>query len=342
VSGDYLWDRTGPPDPEVVRLERMLAEFAQAIPPAPLRLPPAVPVPRRRLPGVLLAIAATVTLALVGLTWRDRLHPAATWEVTRVTGAPAVASRVLSGTEHVREGTLLDTRADGRVAIAVGEIGQVQLEPDTHVALLRARPGDYRLELDRGTMHALIWAPPGQFSVETPGSTAIDLGCAYTMTVNDDGTGLIRVTSGWVGFGWHGREAFIPEGAVCRTRPALGPGTPYFDDSSAAFVAALDVLDSHAATAEAERVALDRVLADARSRDSVTLWHLLSRVPAPARDRVFDRLASFVPAPPGVTREGIRDGRQDMLDTWWNYLGFGSTNWWRVWEQEWRHNSRGR
>jgi hypothetical protein len=79
------------------------------------------------------------------------------------------------------------------------------------------------------------------------------------------------------------------------------------------------------------------VLQNARAQDAVTLWHLLSRVePGAERDRVFDRLAALVPPPDGVTRDGIRAGRRDMLDRWWERLGFGDANWWRMWKQPWR------
>jgi hypothetical protein len=56
------------------------------------------------------------------------------------------------------------------------------------------------MELARGTMHATIWAPPNQFFVETPSTLAVDLGCAYTLTVDEDGGGLVTVLVGWVGF----------------------------------------------------------------------------------------------------------------------------------------------
>jgi hypothetical protein len=78
------------------------------------------------------------------------------------------------------------------------------------------------------------------------------------------------------------------------------------------------------------------VLADARAKDTVTLWHLLSRVDGPLRGRVFDRLAQFVPPPSGVTREGVLAGQKQMLDDWWDTLGLGAANWWRVWKQQWR------
>ena len=68
----------------------------------------------------------------------------------------------------------------------------------------------------RGTIHARIWAPPRFFFVNTPSAVAIDLGCEYTLQVDDAGAGLMRVTPGWVGFESDGRESFVPEGADVR------------------------------------------------------------------------------------------------------------------------------
>jgi hypothetical protein len=59
-------------------------------------------------------------------------------------------------------------------------------------------------------------------------------------------------------------------------------------------------------------------------------------VDASDRDRVFDRLAAFVPPPRDVTRDGVRAGDREMLDRWWNELGLGSMALWREWQQDWR------
>ena len=56
------------------------------------------------------------------------------------------------------------------------------------------------MSLSKGAIHARIWAPPKQFFVNTPSATAVDLGCEYTLQVDEDGGGLIRVTLGWVSF----------------------------------------------------------------------------------------------------------------------------------------------
>ena len=78
------------------------------------------------------------------------------------------------------------------------------------------------------------------------------------------------------------------------------------------------------------------MLDESQPRDAVTLWHLLTRVDMDQRDSVFDRLSQLVAPPAGVTREGIRAGNRAMLDLWWDKMGFGTANWWRVWKQQWR------
>jgi hypothetical protein len=162
----------------------------------------------------------------------------------------------------------------------------------------------------------------------------VDLGCAYTLTVNEDGVGLLKVQAGWVGFEHRGRESFIPAGASGRTYPGRGPGTPTFDESSAALrsaVAQLDVAD----TAASQQAPLDLVLKEASERDGLTLWHLVDRVDPSLTPRVVDRLTELVPMPEGVTREGILAGDRHMRDAWWEALGLGTADWWRTWRQRW-------
>ena len=63
--------------------------------------------------------------------------------------------------------------------------------------------------------------------------------------------------------------------------------------------------------------ALETVLAYARPRDSLTLWHLLARVDAARRRPVIERLATLVGMPERVTVEGIMRLDDAMLDRWW-------------------------
>jgi hypothetical protein len=250
------------------------------------------------------------------------------WEVTRLEGRPAIGRQKFDEKGRLAVGQWLVTDGASRAQISVGQIGEVKVEPNSRVRLVEARGDEHRLALARGKMEAFIWAPPRQFFVDTPSAVAVDLGCSYTLEVGDDGQGLLHVTMGWVAFEWQGRESFVPAGAMCITRPGAGPGTPYFDDASTDFQAALARFD----LAGTDTTALGAVLAGARERDALTLWHLLARTAGEQRGKVFDRLAELLPPPPQVTREGVLGGDHAMLDAWWDKLGLGDTEWWRMWK----------
>ena len=68
MNDDYLWNKTGQPDPEIQQLEEILGTLRYQ--PRPLVIPEDVRVPRRRNYFPLLAIAASILLAIVaGSIW---------------------------------------------------------------------------------------------------------------------------------------------------------------------------------------------------------------------------------------------------------------------------------
>lgn len=352
MKDEYLWDRSGEPDPEIQKLENALGRFAHhgEAPEFPAVL--AIPAPSlwqriARLqwaPG--LAVAGAVVLAIVAVAlirWSRTPDVAAGpgWEVKSVAGSAKVESNALFHTANsakLRVGQTLVTDGHSKATITVADVGSVDIEPNSRLRLLAETQGRNRLALERGTIHAFIWASPGEFAVDTPSAIAVDLGCAYTLQVDDSGAGLLRTTLGWVGFKLNGREAFIPAGAVCATRPKIGPGTPYFDDAPASLRDELTKFDFAGEPAEQKNAELAQILNEARPRDALTVWHLLSRVDASQRGPVYDKLASLVPPPAGVTRDGILQVDAKMLDLWWNELGLGDVSLWRTWERPWSHD----
>ncbi len=346
-SNDYLWDGSGEPDPEIQKLETLLGEFRHDRP-APL-FPEIVPDKRwrffplrmRLFPALATTVAALLAIAAITLLLYGRKPLPTTvagWDVSRLAGTPRIGSRTLSANERPSRlgvGQILETDGQSRASLQAEGIGQIEMEPSTRLRLLTMGKGLKRIALDRGTIHAFIWSPPGQFVVDTPSAMTVDLGCAYTLQVGDSGGGLVRTSLGWVGFKLNGHESFIPAGAACATRPRVGPGTPYFEDAPAEFRSALTRFDFEDRTPQQRAADLATVLSQSRKRDALTLWHLLSRVDEGQRVLVYDRLSQFAPAPVGVTREGILRLDQPMLDLWWNALGFDDISVWRHWERSW-------
>src|SRR5438094_6141759 len=302
MKDDYLWDGSGEPDPEIRQLEAILGRFRHHRPAPAFPEMPSEQVVRQRFwqksAFHKLAAAAAVVLVIAALLFR-RSHttPASQpgWNVARVAGAPRVGAKAITsgGSGRLAIGQLLETDSHSRASITVDEVGQVDVEPDTRLRLLKAGLGQRRLALDRGTIHAVIWAPPGEFVVDTPSAVAVDLGCVYILHVDDSGAGLLRTTMGWVGFKLNGHESFIPAGAICQTRPKIGPGTPYFESASESFRSALSLFDFESHTPAERNALLGILLVDARKDDALTLWHLLSRVSDADRPGAYDPLASL-------------------------------------------------
>jgi hypothetical protein len=233
-------------------------------------------------------LAAVLTVVLVYL-----LKPRPRWDVLTLQGVPSIASQPIAGAANIREGEWLQTDASSRAQIRVGAIGTVDVEPNTKVRLTVARPNEHRLTLAHGDIAASVTAPPRLFLVDTPASTAVDLGCAYTMHVDDSGSGILHVTLGSVSLEWKDRESYVPAGASCRMHPYAGPGTPYFEDSTLRLRQALDTIDDELPT---KGDPVGSVLEDSRPRDTLTLWHLLSRVEPQDRARVLDRIVTLEPS----------------------------------------------
>jgi hypothetical protein len=346
MNENYLWDASGAPDPEIQRLESLLADFRHS---GRALVLSAMPVAPREFRAVLvhifslprLAAAAAILLALgitLFFTLRTKNAPdlGPAWDVANLQGTLQIGTNAITANQapaKLHVGQTIITNNDSRASLSQPDLGEIRIDPNSRVRLVQTDSNRKRIQLGVGTIHAAIWAPPGTFVVDTPSAVAIDLGCSYALHVAPDGSGTLRTTYGWVGFHLNGRDSFIPAGAICSTRPELGPGTPYFEDATPAFREAIAQFDSSPENSPARTAALTAILFEARKHDALSLWHLLSRTNAAERAQVYSRFAALLPPPKGVTRTGILNLDQSMLDLWWKSLGFGEISTWRFWQQ---------
>lgn len=304
---DYLWDRSGPADPDVQRLEQMLAPLAHDRPLDELRLRR----PRKRAPWIIggaVVIAAAAALVLI-LRSPSR---------TACGGDTGFAFTAQGGTvgcanEQVSRGVLpvggvLDTgSATARLAIA--EIGSADLAANTRVRLDRSETNRQQLHLERGRMHARVTAPPRIFAVTTPSTGVTDLGCEYTIEIDDKGRGFIEVQSGKVELETTARAVIVaPAGTMARLRENRAPSLPVVIGASAALRAAVTSWE------QGTPDAVSKLVAAAGSEDAITLANLAVLVSGD-RALVLDRLAALSPPPEGVTAQSAA-GDPALLERW--------------------------
>lgn len=234
------------------------------------------------------------------------------WNVVALSGEPKSGDRIISGRGFLTVGEILETDKNSRAKVEVADIGHVEIAPDSRLRLIRTDSTGHRLSLEKGVLQATIFAPPRIFIVDTPSAVAVDLGCAYTLEVDESGDAKIHVTGGFVALEQGQREAIVPAGAMAITKKGKGIGTPFAEDASQEFRDALYRFDFE----NGGENSLQTILRKPDIKTSVTLWHLLARVPENEREKVFEKLASIVRLPAGVTKSGILKLDADMLKVW--------------------------
>jgi ferric-dicitrate binding protein FerR (iron transport regulator) len=299
MSDDYLVDKRGTPDPEVQRLEELLADARYAPGKAKMQKP------HRSIRAIPWALAASLLVlggsAAVLRAWRPWL--------------PSFAVQWIGPDgQHagkLRLGKWLETDARTRALVAVANIGEVQLAPDSRLLLEATGPSEHRLLLARGALQAKVNAPPRIFVVDTPTAKAVDLGCEYQLSVDANGTSVLRVLSGAVSLLGHDAETRVEAGYECETIPRSGPGLPVRFDAPSALRDAAHLVD------HGDGAAWQAVIANAGAGDEPTLWHLLPRVGMAARERVQTRLGELVKSPACRVPQ-IRAINQAAMEDCWN------------------------
>lgn len=276
---DWLWDGSGEPDDTERRLSEALRPLAvePECPPLPER--PSLPErPRRRsIPAILavFAMAAGLLFALRGP--RD-------WPVRATTGPCASGDCALGegGRLSTGPGESLDIEMNGKGHLALAEGSNLSREPDDEGHLLR---------LERGGLELSWTGPPRGVRVETPAASVIDLGCAYSLFVDDEGTDL-SVVDGTILLKNALGESYVAGGSGARARPGEPPALPLRFDAEPGFAAAMEALN------RGERAALPEALELARPEDLLTLWNLLARVPEAERPAVYAAIRRHVASLP--------------------------------------------
>jgi hypothetical protein len=264
-------------------------------------------------------------LASTSLIFLSKPTPASYWQVENIEGSSKIENEVFSEVGLFKVGESLETDALSRAKIRVGSIGEVEVDQDSKVKLIKTKPDEYKLALDKGKIHATIWAPPRLFFVETPSATAVDLGCMYTLEVDESGSTLLHVTSGWVALENNGQESIIPAGAVCETHKSSGTGTPYFKSSNLKFTNTLKIFDSGARDIEI----INTLLKSADKNDLLSLWHIIPKVDEQSREEIFYVMKKFITIPESITKEKIIKTDRNTLNELWEVLGFGSKALWK-------------
>ena len=171
-----------------------------------------------------------------------------------------------------------------------------------------------------GRSFVYIDAHPRFVQTQTPATNCVDLGCEYTLTVEDNGDSVVEVTMGRAAFEDGGREVYVPHDATCKASKAHGAGTPRYLDAPRPLVLALDAFDAAHETRGDQRLKLLKAVLAATPttdrRHSLSVFHFLQDPDALVADAAREWLVTHV-VPRSLGND--RSKMKDYLETnyWW-------------------------
>jgi hypothetical protein len=249
------------------------------------------------------------------------------WPATVNGDGATLDGHPIAGAARVPVGAWLDS-GGARVTLAVPGVGRVELSPHTRVSIATMAAsangattgatangattsagaaangattanagaaasgaddgGLDELRLAHGALVADVTAPPRHFAVATPSLRAVDLGCAFSLAVDDAGAGTLSVTAGAVALVENAREVVVPAGASCAFS-SRGAAALVMTDAELALRTALSRF-------AAEPDTLRTLLATARPQDRALLRRLAAGAGSDARALVQSRLGELAAA----------------------------------------------
>lgn len=234
------------------------------------------------------------------------------WKVANIKGSPVIDNVVMKSADSIKMGQWITTDDSSKAELTVAGIGTVTIEPKSRIRVVKSEDNEHRISLEYGTIAAEMSSAPRTFFVDTKSVTAVDLGCAYTFSVDTSGDGILYVKTGKVSLESPNRESVVPAGKVCLTKKDLGPGTPFREDSSPKLKKALMDFDF----GQCGGTCVNVILNNAKKTDAVTLLNILPRVDNDYKERVYSKVANFVPPPRHLPADSIPFINMDHLDEW--------------------------
>ncbi len=246
------------------------------------------------------------------LTKQDSYGLPSYWKVTSLSGTPFISEEAMAKLDSIRDGEYIVTNDSSRAELFITDIGKVLVEPNTKLMIVKGEDGKNKLSVIYGTIDADMKKVQEPVRVELPSAVAMDDGGSYKVTVDGSGDGLFFVKSGQVEVVSANKQSVVPAGSLVMTKKDRGVGTPFSNQTSEVFKKALYNFDFGNCDVSCVTTILDA----ANKNDAVSLVNMIPEVEEQYKDKVYSKVASFVPPPRPVHRDSLPYIDEKEIEEW--------------------------
>jgi hypothetical protein len=237
------------------------------------------------------------------------------WKVRTIIGTTFINGKI-DDSGNWEEGMSLYTEQNARVVVNIPKTGRMEVDGNTLLILKRAKDGDNKVVIKRGSVKVQNTVQMPEFTFELAHASVKDIGGVFELTVKENEDAVLLVELGIVEVYFGNNKYYVDEGYQCEIRVGMRPGTPYRRDASLALISEIEKLDYQYGGDSS----IDVILKEARDSDLLTLLAIIPRASRSYRKILFDRISSYYPPPQGVTAAGIMQANPAMLELWFNEI----------------------
>lgn len=230
------------------------------------------------------------------------------WEIIQFSGQPKIDNMIINKGDTFPPQATVTTDQNSSLTIVIPEIGRIMIDNSSTVKRLES---GFAFNIEEGQIKKFEGDASDVFKVVTPLANFTELykGGAFRLKVENGGTCKLKVESGWVIVTVKEFDSYVPKNFDClitRGKYAI----PYPSDSSPQLISLLEGFSG------VNDPSVGTILSMMTKKESLSLWHIIPLVSTENRSIAFDRLNELIPAPSGVTKEGILALNKTMLLDW--------------------------
>jgi hypothetical protein len=235
------------------------------------------------------------------------------WKVVTNAGTITINGH-LNHSGKIAQGESLFAQDSSRATIHLPGVGNILVEGNSLLVLTKAKDGDNRVSLTKGTINVVNTSNIPDFEIELKNGSIADRGGEFKLTTDSDGNSKVTVKFGFVEIRRGDETLFLDEGYSCEIKNDFGIGIPYREDSPAEF---RDYVKNYLYSSE---ITIEKIIESAGPKDMLTLLALIPKAPQQKRQLLFQAIANYFPPPSGVTRMGIVKADEAELYLWWQEI----------------------
>lgn len=230
------------------------------------------------------------------------------WKIISISGQPKQNNLPLNKDDGFEDKATIETNESSSLSVMMPGLGRILIEPSTIISRTK---NSNELKIEKGQIKKFESDATDVLTVVTPLAKLTELykGGAFKLSVNDEGNSRLIVESGWMVVSIKEFDSYVPKNFRCLISKGKY-AVPYPEDSPEQMQAVLQNFSGF------NDPALSTILTTVTKKEALSLWHILQLISPESRSIAFDKLNELVPAPNGVTKDGIIPLNKTMLLDW--------------------------